>query len=125
MRYCCEKCKFCLQGREPLCSDNSQENFTYGDHFGGYSTMIQQPASHFFHIPEGLDLAKSAPLLCAGITVYSPMLKYLTPGMETAVIGIGGLGHLAVQFLSKLGHKVTAITTTTNKKRINYEIRSN
>jgi len=60
-------------------------------------------------------LQKSAPLLCAGVTVYSPMKKYLKPGMKTAVIGIGGLGHIAIQFLSKLGHEVTAVTTSDDK----------
>ena len=116
LRFSCNECKFCKLGRESLCSSKQEPILTYGKHFGGYSTTLQQPASHFFHLPENLDFKKSAPLLCAGITVYSPMLKHLKPGMNTAVIGIGGLGHLAVQFLSKLGHKVTAVTTSKNKK---------
>lgn len=116
LRYSCNECKFCKLGRESLCQGKAEELYTYGKHFGGYSTTLQQPASHFFHLPSNLDIAKSAPLLCAGITVYSPMLKYLKPGMNTAVIGIGGLGHLAVQFMHQMGHKVTAITTTKSKK---------
>ena len=116
MRWVCDSCKNCKNNREPLCLDkSSEEKFTYGYHFGGYSTTLQQPASHFFKLPEKLDLEKAPPLLCAGITVYSPMLKYLKPGMKTAVIGIGGLGHLACQFLSKLGHEVTAISHSPEK----------
>ena len=63
-----------------------------------------------------MDLKRAAPLLCAGITVYTPIKEYLKPGMNTAVIGIGGLGHLAVKFLSKMGHECTGITTSMEKE---------
>jgi len=116
MRWVCDSCKNCKQNRETIClSDSQEEKLTYGYHFGGYSTTLQQPASHFFKLPSNLNLEKAPPLLCAGITVYSPMLKYLKPGMKTAVIGIGGLGHLACQFLSKLGHEVSAVSHSPEK----------
>ena len=103
--------------KEPLCSDSSRDRFTYGLHWGGYSTHLQQPAKFFFKLPENLDLKRSAPLLCAGIAVYNPIKQYLKPGFKTAVIGIGGLGHLAIQFLAKMGHEVTAVTSTIEKEK--------
>ena len=82
----------------------------------GYATAIQQPADFFFHLPEKFDLVKGSPLFCAGVTTYYPMEKYLTPDMKkTAVIGIGGLGHVAVKFLKKLGYDVTAFTSSEKK----------
>jgi D-arabinose 1-dehydrogenase-like Zn-dependent alcohol dehydrogenase len=115
MREICNSCKYCNKHQgEPLCQGDVQK-FTYGLHWGGYATQIQHPADFFIKIPDDLDLQKSAPLLCAGITVYNPIKKYVQKGDDAAVIGIGGLGHLAVQFLSKKGHKVTGITTSSNK----------
>lgn len=115
LRKVCENCKYCKRGNESLC-EGEPFKFTYGYHWGGYSTQIQHPASFFFHLPEGLDLKRAAPLLCAGITVYTPIKKYVQPGDKCAVIGIGGLGHLAVMFLAKMGYNVTAITSSANKK---------
>jgi len=119
MRGCCEKCKFCVLDREVLClkQPNTKKNelFTYGYQFGGYSTQLQQPASHFFKLSDKIELDKAAPLLCAGVTVYNPIKLYCKPGFKTAVIGIGGLGHLAVMMLSKLGHEVDAITSSNEK----------
>lgn len=116
MRDCCNECRWCKLDYEVLCSGVADKYTYMGQHWGGFSTTLQQPASHFFHLPSNLDLAKSAPLFCAGITVYSPISKYCKPGMNTAVIGIGGLGHLAVKFLSKLGYQVTGVTTSISKK---------
>ena len=116
IRAACDKCKFCLNNKEPLCIGTNEERFTFGYHWGGYSTQLQQPADFFIPIPEGLDLQRSAPLLCAGITVYNPIKQYVKAGMKTCVIGIGGLGHLAVQFLAKFGTEVTAVTNTMDKK---------
>lgn len=117
LRDCCDQCKNCKRNKEPLCTDDSLDRFTYGLHWGGYSTHLQQPAKFFFKLPENLDLQKSAPLLCAGITVYNPIKQYLRPGDKCAVIGIGGLGHMAVQFLAKMGHHVTAVTNTLDKEQ--------
>ncbi len=115
-RACCGSCEYCISNKEPLCINCPDELETYGFHWGGYSTQIQQPADFFIEIPEGLDLKRAAPLLCAGITVYNPIKQYAKPGMKACVIGIGGLGHLAVQFLAKLGHEVTAVTNTLEKE---------
>ena len=115
LRETCGSCKMCNLGRETLCTE-AYDKFTYGIHWGGYSTSLQQPASFYFKLPDNLDLKRAAPLLCAGVTVYSPMKKYLRKDDVTAVVGIGGLGHLAVQFLAKLGHKVVAFTTSLDKK---------
>jgi len=116
LRDACEECRYCRMNKEPLCTDLTRDKKTYGRHWGGYSTHLQQPAKFFFKLPKNLDLAKSAPLLCAGITVYNPIKQYLKHGFRTAVIGIGGLGHLAVQFLAKMGHEVTAVTSSLEKE---------
>ncbi len=76
-----------------------------------------QPEGFVYRHPEGLPDNIASPLLCAGITTYAPIMKYITKGMKTAVFGIGGLGHLAVQYLAKLGCDVTAITSSMHKKR--------
>jgi D-arabinose 1-dehydrogenase-like Zn-dependent alcohol dehydrogenase len=115
LRAICEKCKYCTINKESLCTDVKEEKFTYGFHWGGYSTQLQQPANFFFKVPDTLDLPKAAPLLCAGVTVYNPIKQYLKKGMKTAVIGVGGLGHLAVQFLHKMGHHVTGVSNTLDK----------
>ena len=115
MRDCCGKCENCKEGKEEICTTEG-EHFTYGKYWGGYASAIQQPADFFFHLPEKFDLAKGAPLFCAGVTTYFPMQKFLKPNMKkTAVIGIGGLGHVAIKFLKKLGHEVTAFTSSPNK----------
>jgi alcohol dehydrogenase (NADP+) len=65
-------------------------------------------------IPQGLDIKEVPPLLCAGVTVYAPLKRYNKIGGKCAVLGIGGLGHLAIQYANKLGMKVTAFTTRLN-----------
>ena len=114
LRTCCEKCKYCKRGQEELCI-GAKDTGTYGTHWGGYATQVQHPAEFFFHLPKGFDLQKGSPLFCAGITTFYPIKKYLKEGMNTAVIGIGGLGHVALQFLHKLGYHVTAFTTSKDK----------
>ncbi len=116
-RDCCEKCDYCLQGRENLCTD-VKDRGTYGHYWGGYSTAIQHPAKFFYHLPENFKLNLGSPLFCAGITTYYPMKKFLKKGMKTAVIGIGGLGHVAIQFLHKLGHRVAAFTNSKDKEEL-------
>lgn len=115
MRECCEKCKYCKAGKENLCLTEGIDQFTFGKHWGGYATALQQPAPFFFHLPPNFDLRRGAPLFCAGITTYYPMEKHIKQGMKAGVVGIGGLGHMAVQFLHKLGYETTAFTTSPNK----------
>lgn len=114
-RHCCGKCNCCKEGLENQCEDKT-ERMTFGKYWGGYATQMQQPADHFFHLPDNFDIEKGAPLFCAGITTYSPMKKFLKPGMKAAVSGIGGLGHMAIKFLHSFGHHVTGITSSTDKK---------
>ena len=113
MRDCCENSKYCKKGKENLCLDG---DFTYGLYWGGYATAMQQPAKFYFHLPEGFKYEKAAPLFCAGITTFYPMEKFLNDEINTTgVIGCGGLGHMAIQFLHKMGKHVTAFTTSEKK----------
>ena len=116
-RTACFDCAACKKGDDNLCLGvESYEKYLYGLYFGGYATHIQVPASHTFVLPPGLDLANVPPVLCAGCTVYPPMKKYITePGASVGIIGIGGLGHLAVQYGRAMGLQVTAFTTSPEK----------
>lgn len=69
-----------------------------------------------FKLPEGFDMARGSPLLCAGLTVFAPIKRNYNPNMRCAVLGIGGLGHLAVMYASKLGMTVTAFTTSKSRE---------
>lgn len=82
-----------------------------GGGLGGFQTVLRAPADFAYPIPDGLASSHAAPLLCAGITVYAPLKRYLAgrPGARAAVVGVGGLGHLAVQFAAAMGAVVTAI----------------
>ncbi|KAL2348989.1 hypothetical protein Fmac_002989 [Flemingia macrophylla] len=86
--------------------------------YGGYSDLMVADEHFVVGIPDGLPLDAAAPLLCAGITVYSP-LRYFAldkPGLHVGVVGLGGLGHVAVKFIKAFGAKVTVISTSPNKK---------
>jgi D-arabinose 1-dehydrogenase-like Zn-dependent alcohol dehydrogenase len=113
-RACCGTCAVCLSGDDELCSD-VKDDLTYGRYFGGYSTQVQQPYDFFFKLPETFKLNLGSPLFCAGITTFYPIQKYYKPGMKCAVVGIGGLGHLAIKFLHKLGAYTAAFTTSEKK----------
>lgn len=84
----------------------------YDNYFGGYSTHIQLKAKSAFRVPQNLKVEVAAPLLCAGVTVYAPLKRFGRPNNSCAVVGIGGLGHLAVQYACKMGMTVTAFTTS-------------
>lgn len=90
--------------------------YLYGQYFGGYATHVQIDHNWAIKIPEGLHnrLHEIPPLLCAGVTVYAPLKRYARPGAKCAVVGIGGLGHFALQFANKLGMETTAFTTKVN-----------
>lgn len=122
IRNSCKNCKNCSESLENICLNTpmfgKEEKLTYGYHWGGYSTQIQQPAYFFYKLKENVKLNLVAPLLCAGITVYNPISQYAKPGMKTAVVGIGGLGHLALQILNKMGIEVDALTTSTNNSQL-------
>lgn len=118
----CKHCSPCHQGHEQYCDNGA--TFTYdspdvhlgGTTLGGYSQRIVVTEDFVLHIPQGLDLAKAAPLLCAGITVWSPLRHWnIKAGDKVGVIGLGGLGHMAIKIAHALGAKVTMITRSENK----------
>jgi uncharacterized zinc-type alcohol dehydrogenase-like protein len=117
-REFCGNCKYCgVRNRENICQ-KAKNKFVFDTYFGGFCTHLQQPAKYFFKLPSGFDITKGAPLLCAGATVWSPITRYVRPGDKTAVLGIGGVGHLAVQFLAKMGYEVLAFTSSDDKKNM-------
>lgn len=117
LRGSCSKCESCTKAIDQYCDTRE---FLYHNglkNFGGYSTHLQCMAKHAIPMPEDLDLSSAAPLLCAGLTVYSPLNTWKQPGIKVGVLGIGGLGHLAIQFASKMGMEVTAFTTSTGREK--------
>ena len=96
---------------------NSPDVHLGGITYGGYSDSIVVKEQFVLHVPSNLDLAGAAPLLCAGITTYSPMRHWgVTKGKKVGVVGLGGLGHMAVKFAHALGAHVVVFTTSSNKK---------
>jgi uncharacterized zinc-type alcohol dehydrogenase-like protein len=109
----CLQCELCLDGRDNLCS--KMEMTIGGGNRGGFADVVEVPAAFAFPLPESLPSAAAAPLLCAGLTVYSPLRRHTSSASRVGVIGIGGLGHLALQFAAKRGSEVTAISTSARK----------
>lgn len=107
-RGACLRCESCLAGRENLCRD--AVSTAASGLPGGFATAMQLPAEFAAPIPAALDSAGAAPLLCAGLTVFSPLMRYAPTPTRVGVLGVGGLGHLALQFASRMGHHVTAFT---------------
>ncbi len=112
-RGACLACAECLSGNENLCARNQA---TCVDHFGGFADSIRVDSRFAFPIPEALASAQAAPLLCGGVTVYAPLSRWARPPMRVAVVGIGGLGHLALQFARAMDCEVTAISTSPDKE---------
>jgi alcohol dehydrogenase (NADP+) len=118
----CRSCANCLSGHSHYCLDGS--TLTYNARgrdghvmYGGYASSIVVDADYVVSVPDGLDPAATAPLLCAGITVYSPLRHWgAGPGKRVAVIGLGGLGHLAVRFAAALGAEVTVLSHSPSKE---------
>jgi uncharacterized zinc-type alcohol dehydrogenase-like protein len=112
-RGSCGECEYCRRGRETFCA---KERDTIVGHHGGFAERVRADGNFAIPLPANLDAAQAAPLLCAGTTVFTPMLHHgVTGNTRAAVVGIGGLGHLAVQFLAQLGCEVTAISSTHDK----------
>lgn len=115
-RDACGHCDPCKENSEQIC-EKGDHIYTYGNkYWGGYCSALQQPADFFFKLPEGLPEEKIPPLFCAGITTYNPVVRWTKPGQEVAVLGIGGLGHLAVMYAKAWGCKVTAFTSSHGKE---------
>jgi len=109
----CLHCRPCLSGDHNMCQ--SLEQTIVGRH-GAFATKVRCHWCWATPIPEGIDLAKAGPLLCGGITVFNPLLECgVLPTHKVGVIGIGGLGHMALEFLNKWGCDVTAFTSSASK----------
>lgn len=113
-RSSCGECEYCRRGDDNLCASSQA---TCLGHHGGFADAIVIDGRFAFPIPDALASAEAAPLLCAGITVFSPLRRYaVIQGPRVAVLGIGGLGHLGLQFAARLGATVTALSSTAAKR---------
>jgi len=109
----CMHCQSCLSGDQNLCA---QAVATIGGHHGGFADKVRAHWAWTIPLPDGIDLASAGPLLCGGITVLKPFLAYdIKPTARVGVVGIGGLGHMAVKFAAAWGCEVTAFTSTAAK----------
>jgi uncharacterized zinc-type alcohol dehydrogenase-like protein len=118
----CQTCDQCRKGEEQLCREGSTLTYSSPDRitkemtYGGYSKHLVARQEFVLRMPEGLDLARAAPLLCAGITTYSPLRTWnIGPGSRVGVIGLGGLGHMAVKLASGLGAHVAVMSRAADK----------
>ena len=118
----CRTCAHCAKGLEQFCASGA--TFTYnapdrhlgGMTFGGYSERITCDEAFTLRVPAGLDPARAAPLLCAGITTWSPLRKWgAGPGRKVGIVGLGGLGHMGVKFARALGAHTVLFTTSPGK----------
>jgi alcohol dehydrogenase (NADP+) len=115
-------CPECKAGNEHFCPNwtltyNFPDKHTGGVTYGGYSDSIVVDEHFVLHVPPNLELAGTAPLLCAGITTYSPLKHWgVTKGQKVGVVGLGGLGHMAVKFSHALGAHTVVFTTSESKK---------
>jgi len=110
----CGECEWCTQGLENLCP---QSEPTCVHRHGGYADRVRANARFVIPIPDALTSDNAAPLLCAGITVYNPLRNHgIHPASRVGVVGIGGLGHLALQFARAFGAEVTAFSTSAGKE---------
>jgi propanol-preferring alcohol dehydrogenase len=113
VHWTCGECEFCREGNENLCRRQKITGVTVD---GGYAEFVKAPASHVLTIPDCLPSLQAAPLFCAGVTVYRALKRAsMLAGQRLAVFGIGGLGHLAVQFGQALGVEVVAIDISEEK----------
>lgn len=118
----CMACDQCTDGWEVFCREGCTQTYNSPDRHsgeitkGGYTDHIVVRDHFVLKVPDGLDEARVAPLLCAGITTYSPLRQYhVGPGTKVAVVGLGGLGHMGVKLAAAMGAHVTMITTTPEK----------
>jgi uncharacterized zinc-type alcohol dehydrogenase-like protein len=118
----CRVCASCKAGEEQYCENgmtltyNAEDKFVGGVTYGGYSDSVVVDESYVLRVPEKLDLAGAAPLLCAGITTYSPMHHWkVGKGQKVGIVGLGGLGHMGLKFAHALGAHTVLFTTSANK----------
>ena len=127
----CSECHSCKEGLEQYCEGPIGFTGTYNgpakpngtNTYGGYSINIVVKESFVLSIPESIDIKKAAPILCAGITTYSPLRHWnVKEGDKVAIAGLGGLGHMAVQLAKAMGAEVTVITTSEEKRSAAMEL---
>lgn len=119
----CQHCDQCEKGEEQFCRGGptsaygSKDRVTGEKTYGGYSRHLVVREEFALRVPDGLDLARAAPLLCAGITTYSPLRTWnVGPGSRVGVIGLGGLGHMAVKLAVAMGAKATVLSRSSGKE---------
>ncbi len=118
----CGECEACKRGYENNCFKETVWTYSSNDPVddtdtkGGYSTIMVAPEHFVLHLPKSLDMASAAPLLCAGITTYSPLRHWnVTKGSKVGIIGLGGLGHMGVKYAKAFGAEVWVITSSPDK----------
>lgn len=118
----CRECAACRKGEEQFCELGMVATYNSRERdgtptYGGYATRIVVDANYVLRIPAGMPLDRAAPLLCAGITTYSPLRHFgVKPGHRVAVVGLGGLGHMAVKLACAMGADVTVLSTSPGKR---------
>lgn len=118
----CGECEYCKAGEEQFCTKGAVPTYNGREYdgeptFGGYSQQVVVDERFVVTIPDGLDLQVAAPLLCAGITTYSPLKRWKAgEGMKVAVVGMGGLGHVAVKIAAAMGAEVTVLSQSLSKQ---------
>lgn len=129
----CKECEFCQAGEEQYCLGPVGATMTYNGYmkpddskfntFGGYSTHLISNKSFVLTIPDKLSISAAAPILCAGVTTYSPLKKQgIKAGDKVGIVGIGGLGHMAVMIAKAMGAEVVAITSKEEKRQAALEL---
>lgn len=129
----CRNCESCKKGEEQYCTGPVGATMTYNGYlkpdgsgfntFGGYSSHIISNKAFVLRIPESLKASAVAPILCAGVTTYSPLKKQgIKAGDKVGIVGIGGLGHMGVMIAKSMGATVTAITSKEEKRRLATEL---
>ena len=120
----CGECEYCVRGDEQYCAKGNTGTYASVDPAdgtvtqGGYSQAVVVTEDFVLRVPENLDFSKVAPLLCAGITTYSPLRHWgAGPGTKVAVVGMGGLGHMAVKIAHAMGAEVTVLSQTMSKEK--------
>ncbi len=117
----CLDCDACRDGEEQFCSKGVVQTYSAKDYageitYGGYSEQVVVRDHFVVKVPDGVDLAATTPLLCAGITTYAPLKRHDVRGKKVGVIGMGGLGHVAVKIAAAMGAEVTVLSRTDAKK---------
>jgi len=125
VRSLCGKCLHCNQEQEKYCLNSVPvtNGIANGQPtYGGFASEVVVDYRSAFELPAKLDSQNAAPLLCAGITVFSPLYRWVKPGQTVGILGIGGLGHLAIQFSHQMGFKTIAFSSSRDKEKESMEM---